>query len=108
MNLRDQNPRLESKRPWQSREEFLVDVALNAARSTDEAIRTVRPPVNAELFPERRGFAQEQPTIQQVLNVDRWTPTNRSWLSGIVVRPSIISDHSWSGTARNSMSEGTF
>lgn len=108
MNLRDHTPRRESKRPWQSREEFLVDVALEAARSTDDAIRTVRPPVNAELFPERRGFAQESHTIESVLNIDRWTPTNRSWLSGIVVRPSIISDHSWSGTARNSMSEGLY
>lgn len=108
MNLRDQTPRRESKRPWQSREEFLVDVALEAARSDEESIRGVRPPVNAPLFPERRGFQQEQPTINGVLNMDRYVPTHRSWMSGIVVRPSIISDHSWSGTARNSMSEGTF
>ena len=108
MNLRDHNPRMHAKRPWQSREEFLVDQALeNALAGTDEEIQAMRPaaaPQNP--FPDRLGFRKNTWTIGEVLNVDRYTPTYRSWLSGMPVRPSVMSDQSWSGTARNAMSEG--
>lgn len=108
MNLRDQNPRRESKGPWQSREEFLVDVSLQSNLAPEEDIRAIRPVAPVTFLPERRGFTTHQPTIQDVLSADRYAPTNRSWVSGVIVRPSLISDHSWSGTARNSMSEGIF
>lgn len=91
-----------------SREEFLVDQALsNALASTPEELRAMRPaaaPQNP--FPERRGFVKTEWDVETVLNIDRYTPTYRSWLSGMPVQRSIMSDHSWSGTARNSMSEG--
>lgn len=112
MNLRDQTPRRESKRPWQSREEFLVDVSLMNNISDDATIRSTQPANKPqELFPARTGFAKNEWTLEEVLNVDRYTPTYRSWMSGMPVRPSILSDYSdrmWSGAARNAMSEGTF
>ena len=109
MNLRDQNPRTESKRPWGSREEMLVEVALQNARSDEATIRATRPVnVPQNIHPERFGFQSQVPGINDILNVDRYTPSNRSWMSGMPVRHSIMSDQSWSGTARNSMSEGTF
>jgi len=108
MNLRDQNPRLQSKRPWQSREEYLVDMALdNALAGTDDDIRALAPVAGPQQsFPDRVGFRQNTWTVEEVLNVDRYTPTYRSWMSGMPVRKSIMSDTSWSGTARNAMSEG--
>jgi hypothetical protein len=110
VNLRDQNPRMESKRPWGSREEFLVDQALAAALAgTPEEIRAMRPVAAPQQpFPDRLGFRQQTWTVTEVLNVDRYTPSYRSWLSGMPVRPSVMSDQSWSGTARNALSEGTW
>lgn len=94
--------------PWQSREEFLVDEALaNALAGTRDQIQTMRPVASPQqLFPDRLGFSQQQWTITEVMNVDRYTPSYRSWLSGMPVRPSVMSDQSWSGTARNALSEG--
>lgn len=95
-------------RPWQTRSEYLVDVALeNALASSPEELRKMRPiamPLN--LFPERRGFVKNVWDVQSVLNIDRYNPTRRSWMSGMPVMPSVMSDQSWSGAARNSMSEG--
>ena len=96
--------------PWASRSEFLVDQALsNALAGTPNQIRNMRPvaaPQNP--FPDRVGFRQNPWDITQVLNIDRYTPTYRSWVSGMPAMPSVMSDQSWSGTARNAMSEGTF
>lgn len=61
-----------------------------------------------ELFPERRGFAKAIWDIDSVLNIDRYNPTRRSWMSGMPVTASVMSDHSWSGSARNAMSEGVW
>lgn len=93
-----------------SREEFLVDQALtNALASTPDELRAMRPaaaPQNP--FPERRGYGRTEWTVREVLNIDRYTPTYRSWMSGMPVMRSVMSDQSWSGTARNSMSEGVW
>lgn len=59
-------------------------------------------------FPARTGFQQNPWDIEQVLNIDRYTPTYRSWVSGMPVMPSVLSDYTWQGTSRNSLSEGTF
>lgn len=95
-------------KPWQTRSEYLVDQALESALAlSPEELREMRPiaaPQNP--FPERRGFAKENWTIEEVMNIDRYTPSYRSWISGMPVQPSMISDYSWSGSARNSMSEG--
>jgi hypothetical protein len=97
-------------RPWQTRSEYLVDLALESAlAASPEELRVMRPvaaPQNP--FPERRGFAKSEWNINEVMNIDRYNPTYRSWMSGMPVMPSVMSDQSWSGTARNSMSEGTW
>jgi hypothetical protein len=89
---------------------MLTDIALQSAlAATPDELRNMRP-VSApqQLHPKRTGMRQEAWTVEEVLNVDRYTPTYRSWLSGMPVRPSVMSDQSWSGTARNSMSEGVW
>lgn len=95
-------------RPWQSRSEYLVDLALQSAlAATPDELREMRPiamPLNP--FPERRGYAKQIWDIDTVLNIDRYNPTRRSWMSGMPVMRSVMSDQSWSGTARNAMSEG--
>jgi hypothetical protein len=97
-------------KPWQTRSEMLVDLALESAlAATPEQLREMRPiaaPQNP--FPERRGYAKEVWDIYEVMNIDRHTPSYRSWVSGMPVMPSVMSDQSWSGTARNAMSEGTW
>jgi len=97
-------------RPWQSREEMLTDVALQSAlEGTYQELKTMRPVAGPQQpFPARTGFRQESWTIGEVLGIGRRNPTYRSWLSGMPVRPSVLSDQSWSGTARNSLSEGVW
>ena len=97
-------------RPWQSRSEYLVDAALESAlAATPEELREMRPVASVQnAFPERRGFAKSEWDIYEVMNIDRYTPSYRSWVSGMPVMPSVMSDQSWSGTARNAMSEGTW
>lgn len=110
MNLSDRDPARRGSNPWASRSEMLVDLALeNALAGTPEQIRMMRPVAAPQkLFPDRQGFAKATPTVQQVLNIDRQTPTYRSWISGMPTMTSVMSDQSWSGTARNALSEGTF
>lgn len=97
-------------KPWQTRTEFLVDQALDSALAmSPEQLRTMRPAAAPQKpFPNRTGFRQRPWDINQVLNIDRYTPSYRSWVSGMPVESSIMSDRSWSGTARNAMSEGTW
>ena len=98
------------KGPWQSRSEYLVDLALESAlAASPEELRAMRPvaaPQNP--FPDRQGFSKQAWTVFEVLNIDRYNPTYRTWMSGMPVEHSIMSDQSWSGTARNAMSEGTW
>jgi hypothetical protein len=96
--------------PWASRSEMLVDQALrNALAASPDELRKMRPIASPQqLFPERTGFASSQSGINEVLNVDRRTPTYRSWVSGIMTQSSVISDYTWEGSSRNSMSEGVF
>jgi len=105
-----QASKLPSAGPWASRSEYLVDQALqaNTAMSPDQ-LRKMRPvAAPQQLMPKRTGFAQQQPTINDVLNVDRRTPTYRSWVSGVITQPSVISDYTWEGSSRNALSEGVF
>jgi hypothetical protein len=105
MNLRDQNPRQHQKRPWASRTEMLVDEALdNALEATPDQLRAMRPVARPQNpFPERQGYGKWEMTVDQVFNIDRQFPTYRSWVSGAPVMQSVMSDQSWSGTARNSL-----
>lgn len=99
-------------KPWQSRAEYLIDMAMdNALAATTDQLRVMRPvvaPMNP--FPERTGFSVQTWTIQEVLNIDRRVPSYRSWTSGMPVMPSVLSDYSeqnWTGSSRNSMTEGS-
>jgi hypothetical protein len=94
--------------PWATRQEYLVDQALESALAlTDDQLRVMRPVASPQqLFPMRTGFQASQWTIEEVLNIDRRTPTYRSWVSGAPVMTRILSDYSFSGSARNAMMEG--
>jgi len=90
-------------RPWQSRQEFLVDQALKAAISDPDTIRETRPVIPVRLFPDRFGFARQEPSIIEVMNTGRYFPSNRSWMSGMPVMESDYSAGGFDGTGRYSM-----
>lgn len=91
-------------RPWQSRQEMLIDEALNNAISDRDTIENIRPVVPQQLFPEIRGFAKHEQGIMEVLSTGRSVPTYRSWVSGapVMFRNGFI-DEEWSGSSRYSM-----
>jgi len=91
-------------RPWQSRQEMLVDIALQSAISTPEQIRKIRPVVPQQLMPQREGFAKQEYGVMDVLNMDRFAPTYRSWVSGapVMFRNGFMEDN-FSGSSRYSM-----
>lgn len=95
-----QNP----ARPWQSRQEMLIDIALQNAISDHDTIQTIRPVVPQQLMPQSRGFAKNEMGIFDVLGTDRYVPTYRSWVSGapVMFRNGFI-DQEWSGASRYSM-----
>jgi hypothetical protein len=91
-------------RPWQSRQEVLVDQALQAAISDPETIRKIRPVVPQQLMPESRGFIKQEMSVMDVLSVDRNFPTYRSWQSGapVMFRDGFMEEN-FSGSSRYSM-----
>lgn len=89
--------------PWQSRQEFLTDQALQAAISDPDTIRQIRPVVPQQLFPPRDGFGKQALTIMSVLNMNRYTPSYRSWLSGMPVMKNDFEEGNFSGSSRYSM-----
>ena len=91
-------------RPWQTRQEYLVDIALQSAISDPETIRNTRPVVPTQLFPDRFGFSREEPSIMSIMNIDRYMVSNRSWVSGMPVMESSFSEGGIDGTGRYSMS----
>lgn len=92
-------------KPWQSREEMLVDIAMENALASVDHLRAMGPPEWARPVGAVQHHAA---TIEDVLGLDRRARNNRSWLSGMPVRRSVMSDQSWSGTARNALSEGAW
>jgi hypothetical protein len=94
---------LKSQRPWQSRQEFLVDEALTAAVSDPETIRSIRPVHPRVLFPETRGFLKQSLDLETVMSLDRYMATNRSWLSGMPVMRSSLTEDVQNGSSRYSM-----
>ena len=91
-------------KPWQTHEEYLTDQALEAALSlTPDEIRELRPQHPLELFPQNRGFVKQTATVMDILTTNRYTATNRSWLSGMPVRRTQLADGDWTGTGRYSM-----
>ena len=90
-------------KPWQSRQEYLTDMALESASMPVEAIQAIRPQGQQYLFPETRGIAKQIPTIMEVLNVDRYAASNRSWVSGMPVMGNDFNSGEFSGSGRYSM-----
>lgn len=105
MNLADQNPRQATRSPWQSRTEFLIDESLATWMAPDEAIRAMVPAARRDVdpFPARTGFAKEEWTIEAVLNIDRYAPTNHSWISGVPAQKSYLNDDGSQASSRYSM-----
>lgn len=89
--------------PWQTRQEFLVDQALQAAISDPETIRQTRPAVPQYLFPPKEGFSKQEHTIFSVMNMNRYMPSARSWLSGMPVMQEAFENGEFSGSSRYSM-----
>lgn len=91
-------------KPWQSRSEMLVDMALKNAISDHDTIQAIRPVVPQQLMPQSRGFAKQEMGIMDVLNTDRFAPTYRSWVSGapVMLRNGFIADD-FEGSSRYSM-----
>jgi len=105
MNLSDANPTRRAPKPWQSRTEYLVDDALMRATSgTDDEIRNMRSVAGVQNpFPERLGFSKQEWTIQEVMNIDRQTPSYRSWVSGMPAQKSMLADDGTQAGSRYSM-----
>lgn len=74
-------------RPWQSRQEFLTDQALQAAVSDPDTIRQLRPVIPQQLFPQTRGFIKTTPDLNSVFSLSRYGVSYRSWISGTPVMP---------------------
>ena len=91
-------------RPWQSRQEMLVDLALQSAQADPDDIRQIRPVVPQQLMPESRGFSKQEPNIFDVMSTGRTMVQYRSWVSGapVMFRNGFI-DENWSGASRYSM-----
>lgn len=90
-------------KPWQSFQEFQIDRALEAAISDPETIRQIRPAQPLDPFPERFGFGKQVFDINTVMNIDRYVATNRSWVSGMPVMASRLTDDGYMGSGRYSM-----
>ena len=95
----------QNKRPWQTRQEFLVDIALESAISDPETIRQTRPVVPMEVFPEVRGFVKMEHGIMSVLNTSREVPVYRSWVSGapVMLHNGSLVDDTFTGSDRYTM-----
>lgn len=91
-------------KPWQSRQEMLVDQALKNAISDPETIRKIRPVVPQQLFPETRGLVKREMGVMDALTIDRAFPTYRSWVSGapVMFRDGFMDDN-FSSSSRYSM-----
>lgn len=81
-----------------------MDLALESAISDPDTIRQIRPVVPQQLMPERNGFAKRESGIMDVLSLQRYTPTYRSWVSGapVMFRNGLVDD-TFQGSSRYSM-----
>jgi hypothetical protein len=95
----------QNRKPWQTRQEMLVDIALESAISDPETIRKTRPVVPMEHMPESRGFAKMEQGIMEILNTSREVPSYRSWVSGapVMLHNGSLVDDTFTGSSRYSM-----
>lgn len=67
-----------------------------------EEIAKIRPPVPYDPNPPIFGYDNTALTISEVLDTNRWAPTQRSFMSGSVKpRQADAQEDMWSGTPRN-------
>jgi hypothetical protein len=91
-------------KPWASRQEMLVDLALESAISDQDTIRQIRPVVPQQLMPQSRGFGKQELGILDILDMPRQDVSYRSWVSGapVMFRNGFMEDN-FSGSSRYSM-----
>lgn len=91
-------------KPWQSRQEMLVDMALQTATLPPDQIRQIRPVIPQQLMPQTRGFTKQEQSIMDVLNTPRTFPVYRSWVSGapVMFRDGFM-EGNFEGSSRYSM-----
>ena len=86
---------------YSNQERLTTQALMVAAIPGAELQEMVRPNIpNIDPFPPRFGYPdylQRQPTIDMVINVDRWYPNRRTDLSGGVA--------GWQSSARNVQSD---
>jgi hypothetical protein len=84
---------------------MLVDMALQTAISDPETIRQIRPVHPQQLFTVREGYAKQTMGIMDVLNIDRYVASNRSWVSGapVMFRDGTFMEDNFSSSSRYSM-----
>jgi len=80
-------------------------MALQTAISDPETIRQIRPVHPQQLFTVREGYAKQTMGIMDVLNIDRYVASNRSWVSGapVMFRDGTFMEDNFSGSSRYSM-----
>ena len=89
-------------RPFQSRAEYTVTESMRLMAIPAEQIRKVRPPMLIDPFPPVYGYDTTPLTIGEVLDTERWSPTQRAFMSGSVKpRHADAQEDMWSGTPRN-------
>lgn len=89
-------------RPFSSRSDFNTSEALELMALSADSIREIRPPFPLGHVPEIVGYDHTPLTIEEVLDTERWSPTQRSFMSGAVKpRHADAQEDMWSGTARN-------
>jgi hypothetical protein len=89
-------------RPGQSKEQYIVSEAMRLMTVPSDQIRKIRPVTERPPMPTD-GYVREPLTIEEILNVNRWAPQVRSWISGVPLKPrkSDVQENMFSGTARN-------
>ena len=89
-------------RPFSTKNEYIVSEAMRLMQVPADVIRTVRPPMINDPFPQQFGYDTTPLTIGEVLQTDRWSPQVRSWVSGTPrqIRHVDQVEDQWSGTLR--------
>lgn len=89
-------------RPFTTKTEYIVSEAMRLMAVPADVIRQTRPPFISIPFPEQFGYDTTPLTVAEVLDVDRWAPKVRSWVSGGPSAPRRVDqvEDMWSGTLR--------
>jgi hypothetical protein len=95
-------------KPWGGRENLPSSEAMELMSIPAEQLAATPPPVPYVLFPEEYGYDDTPLTIMEVLDIDRWAPQQRSWVSP-TIKPLRTQQEggSYSGSGRNDMGAGS-